>query len=94
MKTASRGGVRRSLSGCIVLLDRVARPLSAEEPERVKPGTHMEEEEERDEKVKHGHLQVCHFYLNLSPHLTLGKGWRVFGLRITFINDQNDHDFG
>jgi len=30
------------------LLDRVARPLPAEEPETVRPGTHMEEEEERD----------------------------------------------
>lgn len=54
----------------------------------------MEEEEESDEKVKHGHLQVCHLYLNLSPHLALGRGWRVHGIRITFINDQNDHDFG
>ena len=94
METVSRGGVWKSPSGYIVLLDRVARPLSAEEPERVKPGTHMEEEEESDEKVKHGHLQVCHLYLNLSPHLALGRGWRVRGIRITFINDQNDHDFG
>ena len=45
--------------GVCALLDRVARPLPAEEPERVKPGTHMEEEEERDEKVKPGHIQVC-----------------------------------
>lgn len=30
----------------------VARPLPAEEPERVKPGTHKEEEGERDEKDK------------------------------------------
>lgn len=62
--------------GCVILLDRVARPLPAEEPERVKPGTHTEEEEERDEKVKPGHLQVCHFYINLSPHLVLEKGCR------------------
>lgn len=47
---------------CATLLDRVARPLPAEEPERVKPGTHMEEEEERDEKVKPGHIQVCRLY--------------------------------
>jgi len=30
--------------------EQVARPLPAEEPETVRPGTHMEEEEERDEK--------------------------------------------
>ncbi|XP_073658000.1 uncharacterized protein [Tursiops truncatus] len=35
---------------------RVAGPLPAEEPGRVRPGTHVEEEE-RDDKVKPGHLQ-------------------------------------
>ncbi|XP_036697147.1 uncharacterized protein LOC118889507 [Balaenoptera musculus] len=36
--------------------ERVAGPLPAEEPGRVRPGTHVEEEE-RDDKVKPGHLQ-------------------------------------
>lgn len=26
------------------------------------------EEEGRDDKVKPGHLRVCHFHLNQSPH--------------------------
>nr|XP_059875486.1 uncharacterized protein LOC132430154 [Delphinus delphis] len=36
--------------------EQVAGPLPAEEPGRVRPGTHVEEEE-RDDKVKPGHLQ-------------------------------------
>ncbi|KAM9108879.1 uncharacterized protein AAG666_019136 isoform 1-T8 [Megaptera novaeangliae] len=36
--------------------ERVAGPLPAEEPGRVRPGTDVEEEE-RDDKVKPGHLQ-------------------------------------
>ncbi|TKC33853.1 hypothetical protein EI555_019780, partial [Monodon monoceros] len=51
----------------------VAGPLPAEEPGRVTPGTHVEEEE-RDDKVKPGHPQVCHFHFNLRTHLVLGRG--------------------
>ncbi|KAJ8797748.1 hypothetical protein J1605_017174 [Eschrichtius robustus] len=36
--------------------ERVAGPLPAEEPGRVRPGTHVEAEE-RDDKVKPGHRQ-------------------------------------
>nr|XP_030707633.1 centrosomal protein of 78 kDa-like [Globicephala melas] len=39
--------------------ERVAGPLPAEEPGRVRPGTHVEEEE-RDDKVKSGHPQLEH----------------------------------
>lgn len=64
----------KSPLGCVIFLDRVAKPLPAEEPESAKPGTHTEDEEERDEKVKPGHFQVCHFYINMSPHLVPGGG--------------------
>lgn len=79
----------------MILLDRVAGLLPAEELGRVRPGTHVEEEE-RDDKVKPGHLQVCHFHLNLSTHLVLGRGVRVWGAcrnRMTFTNEQNDLGF-
>ena len=57
MKTASLGKLLALILGvCVILLDRVARPLPAEEPERAKSGTRTEKEEERDEKVKLYHL--------------------------------------
>ncbi|XP_059957768.1 DNA (cytosine-5)-methyltransferase 1-like, partial [Mesoplodon densirostris] len=40
----------------VISREQVAGPFPAEEPGRVRPGTHMEEEE-RDDKVKPGHLQ-------------------------------------
>ncbi|TKC33656.1 hypothetical protein EI555_007983, partial [Monodon monoceros] len=55
----------------------VVGPLPAEEPGRVRPGTQVEEEE-RDDKVKPGHPQVCHLHFNLRTHLVLGRGVRVW----------------
>lgn len=71
---AGEGLGKVTLGVCVTLLDRVARPLPAEEPERVGPGTHMEEEEERDEKVKPGHIRVCPLYFTWSPCSVSGRG--------------------
>lgn len=71
---------------CVLSLDRVARPLPAEEPDRVRPGTHTEEEEEREDRVRPAHPRLGHLSLSLLEPLISSRK----GVGVGSVQEQND----